>query len=84
MKLYLLRPRENGNKSLPPWETWYDKVYGFVVRAESEESAREIANKNGGDEIAYGDVWIDPNLSICIELTTDGPEEMIIRDFASG
>ena len=90
MKLWLLRPVEG----LPddPWEPWYDKAFGFVVRAETEQRAREIANENGGDEIGephyiklrHGiDPWLDSTLSTCVELKSDGVEEMIIKDFAS-
>jgi len=89
MKLWLLRPNESNHS---PWEPWYDKAFGFVVRAETEERAREIANENGGNEIGKisnhvyrtgGDPWLDPILSSCIELNADGDERMIIRDFAS-
>jgi hypothetical protein len=48
MKLWLLRPIEGLEND--PWEPWYDKVFGFVIRAETEERAREIANENGRDE----------------------------------
>jgi organic radical activating enzyme len=88
MKLWLLQPKDN----LPddnPWEPWYDKAFGFVIRAETEMKARKIANKNGGTEtgkISYkvyrtgGDPWLDPELSTCIELTPDGKEQLIISD----
>jgi len=91
MKLWLLRPA----KKLPEdnaWEPWYDKAFGFVVRAETEERARQIANKNGGQEtgdIMYdiyrvgGNPWLDPKQSTCVELTVSGKEMMIIRDFMS-
>lgn len=93
MKLWLLRPVEtdaiapNGKpcKRIPAaWEPWYDKAFGFVVRAESEEAARALAHADGGDE-SRGDraPWLDPQQSICVELTEQGTEEVVVRDFAS-
>jgi len=92
MKLWLLRPTEALYNEISPWEPWYDKVFGFVVRAETEERAREIANLNGGNEVGEpcnkpyrtgGDPWLNVALSSCIELKSDGDECMIIRDYAS-
>ncbi len=89
MKLWLLRPiRQDGDA----WDPWYDKSFGFVVRADTEERAREVANSNGGDETGPakvdiyrtgGDPWLDPKQSTCEELTADGDECMVIQDFAS-
>jgi len=83
MKLWLLRPRaERLGKSDDPWSPWYDKCFGFVVRAGNEEDAREIANENAGDEnrgefmrekIANTkSPWKDEKYSTCVELTADG------------
>lgn len=92
MKLWILRPKENLSEQNNPWEPWYDKAFGFVVRAETEEHARQIANCCGGNEtgpismIVYrtgGDPWLDPELSSCVELTSDGEEKMILMDFYS-
>lgn len=90
MKLYLIRPNEDLPKDDNPWEPWYDKAFGFVVRAETEQQARRMAQDNHGDE---NDVWgensvthcIEPWLkdkyTSCVEITQDGPAEMIIRDY---
>jgi hypothetical protein len=90
MKLWLLRPViESGL-----WDPWYDKAFGFVVRAKTEEQARKLAEDACGEESqnhysADGDVvpmmqaWIDPSYSTCVELTADGDKMVIIRDFAS-
>jgi len=92
MKLWLLRPVDNLTREDNPWEPWYDKAFGFVVRAETEEDAREMANKCGGDEtgkaqrVVYrtgGDPWLYPKYSTCIELTAEGESDVIITDFAS-
>ena len=90
MKLWHLTPKENLVKD--PWTPWYDKAMGFVIRAETEEQARKLATKQGGDEVdrfggynkeARKDAWLNSQYSDCAELLTDGEEEVIIRDFAA-
>ena len=91
MKLWLL----NARKDLPygdnPWEPWYDKAFGFVVRAETEEQARQIAHENAGDEnrgafmrTNIADMpqpWLDSKYSQCSELLKDGEAGMVLQDF---
>lgn len=88
MKLWLLLPGNNGIA----WSPWYDKAFGFVVRAETEDEARKLANANGGDETGPitehvyrtgGDPWLDPSQSTCVELTPEGEAGVILRDYAS-
>lgn len=84
MKLWLLLPVEGDDL----WEPWYDKAFGFVIAAETEEQARIIAQKGGGDECGWeGDdpAWVDPTHSTCVELTADAYTEptVVMRDFAS-
>lgn len=75
MKLWLLRPREGQ----AAWERWYDKAFGFVVRAKTEAEARKLAGENCGDE---GDAcWLDSAQSTCEELTRKGKSCVIIQDF---
>ena len=91
MKLWILRPVETLDNNDNPWEPWCDKCFGFVVRAETEENARNIAHENAGDEnrgeflgnqIANTkEPWRNPEYSTCIELTADGEPEIVIRDF---
>ncbi len=93
MKLWLLRPAEKLPKDNNPWDPWYDKAFGFVVRAETEADARERAQENGGDEVGSFfpflpdaniiPAWTDSKLSTCVELSAEGDVEIIIRDFAS-
>ena len=92
VKLWLLRPIENLPAASSPWEPWYDKAFGFVVRAETEKEARELANKEGGAETGPitvqvyrtgGDPWLDPKLSTCVRLTAKGSAGVIISDIAS-
>lgn len=89
MKLWLLRPVEND----PLWDPWYDKAFGFVVRAETEAEARALAHEDAGDENRgefmheklgpKGRAWLDAEHSTCVELPADGEPGVVIRDFAS-
>jgi len=82
-KLWLLRPIK-GSKF---WDPWYDKCFGFVVRAETEEDARELAQKDGCDETGQfrkdKPAWTDSNHSTCEQLTDDGDSGVIINDIAA-
>ncbi len=85
MKLWLLRPRDDLSEQDDPWWSRPDKVHGFVVCAETEQQAREIAHHNAGDEnrtSAPTDApWLDPKYSTCKQLLPDlGMEGVIIRD----
>lgn len=82
MKLWLLRPITK--KKGGPWDPWYDKSFGFVIRAETEEKAREIADDNAGDENHDDNhPWLKTRYASCTELLSNGEEELIIRDFSS-
>jgi hypothetical protein len=74
LKLFLLRP-------VAEWKPWYDKCNGAVVRTTSEEEARKAMSQVSGDEGV--DVWLDPKLTTCVELSADGPPEMVISDFSA-
>lgn len=76
MKLYILRPSKDSDL----WSPWYDKAFGFVIRANSEMEAREIAANEHGDEGRQA--WLSYASSECHELTSDGDSEIVIRDFA--
>jgi hypothetical protein len=80
MKLWLLRPIYDGKGSA--WDPWYDKAFGFVVRAEDELKARKLASANGGDENRKKGKrpWLDPKQSACVELTLDGGPGVVIAD----
>lgn len=78
MNLYELRPKENLPKSDNPWYPWYDKCFGFVVRAKDEATARKIASENTWCEDE--EAWLKERYSTCEILTADGKEGMIIED----
>jgi hypothetical protein len=88
MKLWLLRPLDDLPEDDNPWEPWYDKAFGFVVRAETEDEARVISATEGGDEnrarrSPTGSPWLDPCLSSCIELAPGGEAGVVIMDFCA-
>ena len=86
LKLWLLRPVEDLPDSDDPWEPWFDKVFGFVVRAETESEARVLAQAEAGAEKMDENCddtrtpWLEARYSTCDELTADGPAEVIIED----
>ena len=46
MKLWILKAKEGA----AAWDRWYDKAFGFIVAAETEDTARRLAAEKGGDE----------------------------------
>ena len=87
MKLWLIGKRGGLAREGDPWRPWYDKAYGFVVRAETEADARRLANENGGDErreIPGVYPWLDSEFSTCVELTADGERGVVLCNFANG
>lgn len=95
MKLWLLRPlnyEPAPDHAFPnewgPWKPWYDKAFGFVVRAESEAEARQMVLARAGDETDHhhnnsDTTWTSAEFSTCEELTAEGPAGVVMRDFAA-
>ena len=90
MKLWHLYPRPDVSEATNPWEPWYDKVFNFVIRVETEEEARRIAHENGCDENRdqwrgnkFVTPWLDVAYSVCEELTADGAQGVVVRDLWS-
>lgn len=91
MKIWLLRPVDGLAKNDNPWEPWFEKAFGFVVRADSEAEARLLAHAEGGDEnrgeFLFGKTsettqpWMDVKYSTCVELTAEGASEVVLVDF---
>ena len=88
-RFYLLRSRHEElphNKEENPWVPWYDKTFGFVIKATSEKKARKIAQERSGDETGIwgfndNEVWTDPDLVSCIPLEQyNGDPVVIYRD----
>jgi hypothetical protein len=59
----------------------YDMYDQKVVRAETEERARQIANETTCDE---GMIWEDPKRTTCLPIDPNGPEEEILGSFNAG
>ena len=71
MKLWLLKRKFEDRH---PWDT----VNGFVVRATSSQQARRLAAEQKLDE--GSNVWLDPKLSTCRVLKSEGTPTVILRD----
>jgi hypothetical protein len=88
-----LRPLSGLPKGDDPWNLWYDKAFGFVVCAETEVAARQLADENAGDENRteflgrkISDTehpWLDAKYSTCTLLEPTGNPRIILKDFAS-
>ncbi len=93
MKLWILRPADNLTNNDNPWEPWYDKSFGFVVRADTEAEARDFAHAEAGDEnrdefmgqkkANTREPWKDAKYSTCVELLPEGRPGVVMRDYAS-
>jgi hypothetical protein len=94
MKLWLLGPRPDVlRRKVNPWRPPYDKVFAAVVRAESEERARELVQAEAGHEglgiyLSLGDdeeetattVWIDEEYTRCVGLRSRGKAGIVVLD----
>lgn len=88
MKLWILRPIHNDDpRAESPWRPWYDRAFGFIVRAETETEARMLpdASEETGDECnrSFGNPWLDPVLTTCVELNAGGVAGIVMVDFRS-
>ncbi len=75
MKLWILRPIE----SCGLWSPWFDKSFGFVVRAATEADARRLAASESADE--GEDAWLNSSNSTCVTLDEGDQEEVVMCDF---
>jgi len=74
MKLWILRPIEGSGE----WDPWYDKTFGFVIRAECEKDARAIAAERHSDEGKTA--WESDESSTCKMLLDEGDAGIVIQD----
>jgi len=94
MKLWILRPIDGLAEDDNPWEPWYDKIFGFVIRATNEDEARQFAHKNAGEEnrgecgefsqkrvTNTATPWLDSKYTTCDELIPEGVPGLIMQDF---
>lgn len=88
MNFWILKPREDIDPEDNPWDPWYDKNFTVVVRANSENRARELAHDCAGDEnrgyflsrkISNTNTpWLDSEYSTCDILDAMGEESVIV------
>jgi hypothetical protein len=91
--LYLLKPVVAG----PEERRWaggyrafsnYDTAHGFVVRANSEREARDIARRAHLEEATIchyqADGWLDPEKSTCEPISHDGEPGVVLMDWSEG
>lgn len=90
MKIWKLEPLNTSTH----WSPWYDKAFGFIIAADTEARARELAAGEAGDEnwsnSTWRDVdddlrvnpWLEARFTTCVELEADS-EGVVLRDFAA-
>lgn len=77
MKLWLLQCNKDFG--------YYDTARGFVVRAATQDDARQLADQEGWDETdAIHHPWLIPELTSCVELTAAGEPGVILADYLEG
>lgn len=69
MKLWILA---QGDEATDP-----EKL--IVVRAETEEKARQLASEIRGHLEAPQLHWLEPSLAVCLELPIEGEEKIIFK-----
>jgi len=82
--IWLLKARDALDKVNDPWEPWYDKYFGFVIRADSSMEARRIAHeyaKESKENRNKQNPWLEDKYSTCIEILNSGESEIILKDF---
>lgn len=77
MKLWLLKARDDLQPGDNPWASPYDKPVEFVVRAVSEDRARQLADGERGVMLDVP-AFLDPKYSTCTELSSDGNEAVVL------
>lgn len=90
-KLWILRPVEEREKGDDPWEPWYDKYFGFIICAPTEEEARTLAHMREGNENSgkflgrqtskTKQPWLDCKYSTCVELKPTDETKIIMDDY---
>jgi hypothetical protein len=84
---FLVATHENGTDSedTNPWHPDYGRTTSLIVRAKSEEEARQVAKANVNKYEDFNgfreEVWTDPKWSVCEELDPNGPAEVLMEYF---
>lgn len=78
-KLFILEKRQGIKWDKDPWHRQYEAYHAFVVRAESEQKARELAHNCRGDENQSGlNPWLNREYTSCKELKAGGGSGVVI------
>jgi hypothetical protein len=84
-KIWILAPRDDLPSDDDPWEPRFDKCFGLIVEAGTEDEARAIANTSCvcSDETTLRDrrVFLDPKYTTCVELRPIGKSRLVMADF---
>jgi len=75
MKLWVLNNIDEGHPI-------YNSYEGFVIRAQTEKAARQLAALVASDE--GPDAWFNEKKSTCVQLKVGGKEDIILSDFHAG
>ncbi|MEX0598578.1 MAG: hypothetical protein WD512_19000 [Candidatus Paceibacterota bacterium] len=85
MKVFKLEPAKNLDPKNNPWEPWYEKTHGFIIRAETESEARRYADQESGNESSENlRPWLNQIYSTCKDLAKESKVGVIMTDFATG
>ena len=81
MALWILEPIYRDVNGKNHWDPWYDKMFGIVVMAQTEDDARAIAMEEHGDE--WAEAWLHDDCSSCCQLEDDGSSRMILKSISN-
>lgn len=88
MKLWILERKYDLPENDNPWKQSWDTKSAFIVRAQSAKAARQLAQKQGGDETRRPEnmatPWLDPKYTTCKELTLEGEAAVILDESVDG
>lgn len=81
-KIFCLKPIDC---SKPPWDrNYYPYMMGFVILANNEEEARNMAHEKGQCENNNGQSpWLNPILTFCEEIDLNNESRIILSDYLS-
>lgn len=96
-RIWILKPRVFDADGMPdcvaswrewerdnPWDSKYNKVFGFVIEAATEQDARAIADNEAGAENEHSHwphPWLNQGITVCEELTPTGMSRVVLTDF---
>lgn len=96
-RIWLLKPRVFDADNMPscvtswkewvfdnPWDSKFNKAFGFVIEAGTEREARELADGKAGAEnecSKYPHPWLNQGITVCEELAPTGTPRVVLTDF---